>query len=130
MAGARKHRDVRACTEHAIDSTINDDHLDRRVLKTKPLDRVGELDIDTEIVAVELEFVAFAKTAIAINLHGESSDLTLDVELPVLVAIGVRVERDLRHRRETIEKPQRRSHRRRVETQNRRLSPSRVALWC
>ena len=64
------------------------------VLEAQPLDRVGELDVDAEVVAVELELVARAQPAVVLDVHDQPGDGAVDRELPVVVAGGVGLEAD------------------------------------
>src|SRR5699024_6517448 len=57
-------------------------------LEAHALDRVGELDVDAEVVGIELERVARAQAALLVHVHLESGDRAVDAELPVAVAVG------------------------------------------
>ena len=59
-----EHHDVRAGAEDAFERAAEHEHLDLGVLEAQPANRVGELDVDSEVVAVELERVAGAQAAI------------------------------------------------------------------
>ena len=56
------------------------------MLEAQPLDGVGELDVDTEIVGVELELIAFEQRALLVDVHEERGDVAVDRELPMAVA--------------------------------------------
>ena len=92
---ARQHADVGAGAEHAVLGRLEDDDLHLRVLEAQPLDRVGELDVDAEVVGVELELIAAEQAGLLVHVHGEGGDLAVGGELPVAVArrLGAEVDR-------------------------------------
>ena len=57
MARAGQHADIGAGAEHARLRRAHYQRAHLRMFEAQPLDRVGELDIDAEIVGIELEFV-------------------------------------------------------------------------
>ena len=67
-----------------------------RMLEAQPLDRVGQLDVDAEIVGVELELVALEQRALLVDVHQQRRDLAVDRELPVPVARRIGLEVDPR----------------------------------
>ena len=58
VGGARQHADVGAGAEHPVLAGPQHHRLHLRVLEAQPLHRVGELDIDAQVVGVELELIA------------------------------------------------------------------------
>ena len=72
----------------------SDHHLDAGMLEAQPLHRVGQLDIDAEIVGIQLELIAFEQPAILVDIHGQRRDIAVDGELPVPVArrIGLKID--------------------------------------
>ena len=64
------------------------------MLEAQPLHRVGEFDIDAEIVGIQLELIALEQPAILVDIHGQGRDVAVDVELPVPVArrIGLKID--------------------------------------
>ena len=64
------------------------------MLEADALNRVSELDVDPEVVAVELELVALPEGPIRLDLKTERRDAAVDVERPMHVAIGMSVEID------------------------------------
>ena len=76
-----------------------DDHRPHLgVLEADALERVGELEVDAEVVAVELERVAGAQPLVLADVHHQASDLAAvlgrELEAPVAVAVGVGLEAD------------------------------------
>ena len=71
--------------------------------KRMRVQRVGELDVDAEVVRVELERVAGAQALVLAHVHDEARDgaavLGRELEPPVAVAVGVGLEADGRERR-------------------------------
>ncbi len=64
------------------------------MLEAKALHRVGELDVDPEVVRVELQGVPGREAAVGIDLHLERGDGAVDRETPVPVAVWVAFEVD------------------------------------
>jgi hypothetical protein len=62
------------------------------VLEAQALDRVRELHVDAEVVAVELELVARLERVRRIDVHAQLRDVAVDQELPVVVTARVAVE--------------------------------------
>ena len=56
------------------------------MLEAQALERVGELDVDAEIVGIELEQIALEQAAVLVDVHGQRGDVAIDRELPMLVA--------------------------------------------
>ena len=56
------------------------------MLEAQPLQRVGELDIDAEVVGIELQLVAFEQAAVLVDVHGQGGDVAVDRQFPVPVA--------------------------------------------
>jgi hypothetical protein len=69
-------------------------HLHLGVPEAQPLHRVAELDIHRQVVAVELQRVALAQGVVLVHLQDQTGQLTVDLEPPVLVAVGVGTELD------------------------------------
>ena len=57
------------------------------MLEAQPLHRVGQLDIDAEIVGVELELVAGREAARLVDVELQGGDSVLDTQAPVTIAI-------------------------------------------
>ena len=76
-----------------------DDHgFDLGMGEAEPLDGVGKLDVDREVVrvALELDLVVLAREWL--DLHGQARHVALDHEGPVPVAVGMGLELRLRGR--------------------------------
>ena len=86
MAGDAEHEDVGAGAEHPLAGAGDDHGAHRGMLKADAVDGVGELDIDAEIVAVELELIAGAQAGVLVEIGEERRDRPVEFELPVLVA--------------------------------------------
>jgi hypothetical protein len=93
---ARQHADIGAGAEHPRLGGAQQHDLHLRMLEAQSLDRVGELNIDAEIVGVELELVAFVEPAFLIHVQGERRDVAVDGELPMAVTRRVGLEIDPR----------------------------------
>src|SRR5579872_2464018 len=62
------------------------------MLEAQPLHGIGELDVHTEIVGVQLELIAFEQPAILIDVHRQRRDLASDIKLPMPVARWIGLE--------------------------------------
>ena len=65
------------------------------MLEAQPLHRVGEFDIDAEIVGIQLELIALEQPAILVDIHGQRRDVAIDGELPMPVARRIGLEIDV-----------------------------------
>ena len=59
-------------------SAVTTTHLHLGMLEADALDRVGELDVDAEVVRVELELVAGAVRMVAVDGHHQRGDVAVD----------------------------------------------------
>ena len=91
---ARQHADVGAGAEHPVLARAQQHHLHAGMLEAQPLHRVGEFDIDAEIVGIQLELIALEQPAILIDIHRQGRDVAVDIELPMPVArrIGLKID--------------------------------------
>ena len=55
-------------------------------------DDVGELDVDTEVIGIELELVALAQATFGIDCHRHAGDGAVVSDLPMAVAFGFDLE--------------------------------------
>src|SRR5262249_25549880 len=89
---------VRARAEDAVLGAGNDHRFHLGVLEADALERVGELDVDAEVVRVELQGVAGTKAAVLLDVERDARDLAAvlarKIEPHVRVAIGVGFEAD------------------------------------
>ena len=67
----------------------DDDRAHLGVLEADALQRVVQLDVDAQVVAVELELVAGAEAAVFVDVHRQRGDRAVEAELPVPVLRGV-----------------------------------------
>jgi hypothetical protein len=82
-----QHLDVRPRAEDLVDAAGQDDRVHLGVLEPEPLDRVGQLDVDRQVVGVELELVVVPQTALGIDRHGQGGYRAVDGQPPVPVAL-------------------------------------------
>ena len=64
------------------------------MLEADAVQRVGELDVDAQVVAVELELVARRERLVLGDVERERGDRALAGEFPVVVAVGLGLEGD------------------------------------
>ena len=89
-----EHADVGARAEARSVDHREDHARTSGCSKRSRCDRVGQLDVDAEVVGVQLELVVALQGAILVHVHGEVGDAVLERELPVLVAAGLGAEVD------------------------------------
>jgi hypothetical protein len=58
------------------------------MLETDALQRVVQLDVHAQVVAVELEFVAGADAAVFVDVERELGDFAVKAHAPVFVLVG------------------------------------------
>ena len=92
---AGQHVDVGAGAEDLLVAAGDHARPHLRVLEAEPLDGVGQLDVDAQVVAVALQLQLRVGAAEGRDLHRQPGDLAFDREGPVAVAGRVRVEREL-----------------------------------
>jgi hypothetical protein len=93
---AGQHADIGAGGEDPRLAGAQHGDADLRMLETQPLERVGELDIDAEIVGIEFQLIAFEQRALLVHVHDERGDLAVDAELPMAIARRLGLEIDPR----------------------------------
>ena len=59
------------------------------MLEADKLKRIVQFDIDTKVVGIEFELVAWSDAAIFRHVHGQCRNRAVDLERPVLVAARV-----------------------------------------
>ena len=98
VAGGGEHADVGAGAEDLLFSRTEDDHLDRRMLETKPLDRIMEFYIDAEVVGIELQLITVEQAALFIDVHDQGRHLAIDLDRPMLVTgrTGLKIDDHMR----------------------------------
>ena len=55
------------------------------MLESEPLQGVGELDVDAEIIGIQLELIALEEPAILVHIHEKVGDLAVDRQFPMSV---------------------------------------------
>ena len=92
MARLAEHVDVGARAEYPLLAARYDDGADLGMLEADAVERIGQFDIDTEIVRVELEPVAGIEPAILLDIEGQGRDRARAFEAPMPITAGVGVE--------------------------------------
>jgi hypothetical protein len=82
-------------TDHII---LADDGADLRVLEAQPLHRVGQFDIDPEVVGIELQLGAGKQSAGRINIERQGRDRPIALQPPMAITGGFCREIDLHQR--------------------------------
>ena len=77
LAPAQKMRGLRLADDHRL-------HLG--MLEAQALQRVGQLDVDAEVVGVELQLVVVGPQAgVLLHVHRQRGDRPVEAQLPVAV---------------------------------------------
>ena len=84
-----------AGAEHPVLAGTQQHHFHAGMLEAQPLHRVGELDVDAEIVGIQLELITLEQAAILVDIHGQGRNLAIDIQLPVPVARRIGLEIDV-----------------------------------
>ena len=92
VGGPGQHLDVGTGAEHLVEAARHHDGPNLGMFEAQPLDGVGELDVNGQIVGVELEAVVVPQAAIGVDQHGEGGQWRADVQAPVPVGVRVAVE--------------------------------------
>ena len=88
VRGLGKRADIGAGAEHIVLARADHDAAHFGVLEAQPLHRIGQFDIDAEIVGIELQFGAGKEAAGRIDIEAQGRDLPLTGEAPMPVASG------------------------------------------
>ena len=91
---ASQHIDVGARAEDPVLGAADDEAAHLGMLEAEPLDRVGEFDVDTEVVGVGLKDVALAHRPVFLDVHEEARHRRLNDQFPVNVPGRMRLECD------------------------------------
>ena len=89
VAGYPQHEDVGTRAKDAVLAAGNDDAAHVGVLKADAVERVMQLNVHPQVVAVELELVARTNPAVLRNVEGQPRNGALDRQGPVAVLRGV-----------------------------------------
>ena len=73
MGRAGQHADIGAGAEHPRLGRAQHDRAHLRMLEAQPLQRVGQLDIDAEIVGIQFELVAVEQRRPFVDVHRSAS---------------------------------------------------------
>ena len=96
MARAAQHEDVGAGAEDSFLEAGDDDRVDLGMLEANALDRIGQLDVDAEVVRVQLEPVVGGEPGIFLHVHRQRRDSAIEGQLPVPIFFRGSVERNSR----------------------------------
>ena len=66
------------------------------MLEAHPLDCIGQLDVDAEIVGIEFQLVAVKQRRLLVDVHRQRGDVAVDREFPMAVARGLGLKIDPR----------------------------------
>ena len=95
VARAAEHEDVGAGAEDARLEAGQHDGVHFGMLEAQPLQHVGQLDVDAEIVGIQFELVVVRPQAgVFAHVHRERRDVAVDAQFPVLVLRGIGFEID------------------------------------
>src|SRR6185436_15135993 len=94
VARRAEHVDIGAGAEHAALAARDYHRLHLGMLEADAVQGVGELDVDAEVVAVQLQLVARHQAVVFRDVERQGGERAVEGELPVVVALGVRLEAD------------------------------------
>src|SRR5581483_1147682 len=94
MTRGSEHVDVGAGAEHAALAARNDHAFHFRMLEADAVQRIVQLDVDTEVIAVELQPVAGREALVLRDVERKGCHRALVRELPMVVAVGTGFEVD------------------------------------
>ena len=66
------------------------------MLKSQALHRIGELDVNAQIVGIQLELVVRPERLILADIHDQAGDSPIDFQFPVPVLLRAGFKRDHR----------------------------------
>jgi hypothetical protein len=89
-----EHENVRTGAENPLLQAGDDHGVDFGMLEAQPLNGVGELEVDAEVVRVQLELIVGREARILAHVHRERCDRPVEGKLPVLVPIRVCLDLD------------------------------------
>jgi hypothetical protein len=92
VAGGGEHADVRPGAEDLLVAAGDDDGAHLGVLEPQPLRRVVQLDVDAQVIGVELQLVTGPQPAALVDVHHEVRDVAVELQPPVAVEVGARLE--------------------------------------
>ncbi|SRR5258708_2879880 len=78
MAGVAEHVDVGARAEHAALAAGDHHAFHLRMLEADAVERVVQLDVDAEVVAVELELIARHQPLVLIYIQSERGNRAVE----------------------------------------------------
>src|SRR5690349_6789201 len=85
MAAGSQHVDVCARAKYPALGAGDDNCPHLGMLKANPLQRIVQLDIDTEIIGIQLQLVPRTNPAVFLCVHHEGCHFAIKLQLPVLV---------------------------------------------
>ena len=94
MARAGQHANIGTRRKHPRFGRAQHQHPHAGMFEPQPIDRVGQFDIDAEIVGIELEIVAFEQRRFFVDVHHQRRDFAVDLELPMAIArrLGLKID--------------------------------------
>ena len=89
VAGNAEHEDVGTGAKHFFLGAGHDHAAHLGMLEADAVDRIVQLDIHTQVIAVELELVARAQTGVLVEIGHQRGHRAVEAQLPVPVLRGV-----------------------------------------
>ncbi len=83
VGGGAQHVDVGPRAEDAVLGAADHEGADLGVLEADTLDRVRQLDVDSQVVAVGLQGIPGPERPVLLDVHDEPGQRGFDLELPV-----------------------------------------------
>ena len=89
MAADTEHEDIGAGTENPVLEAGHHYSAHFGMLKANTVDGIVEFDVNSQVVAIELELVTGAQTSIFVKVGEQGGDGAIELQLPVPVLCGV-----------------------------------------
>ena len=89
VGGQAQHVDVGAGAPDLFLGALEHHHLHRRMLEADAVERVVQLDVHAQVVAVQLELVARLDAAVLVDVQLQARHVAVDRERPVAVLRGM-----------------------------------------
>src|SRR5208282_185430 len=86
MTGEAQHVDVCPGAKNSTLGAGNEDTTDLGVFEADALQGIVQLNVDPQIVGVQLQFVAWADSAVFLGIHAKGCDGSIKGKLPMTIA--------------------------------------------
>ena len=89
VGGEPQHKDIGARTKNTVFQTGDDNAFDFRVLEADALQSVMQFNVHTQVIGVELEFVARTDAGVLVDIELQGGGFAFVFDRPMLVLARV-----------------------------------------